>query len=95
MSQCQTVANEENTADLGAYYEDPVDFLRAVMNALDIDLEMRMQAAKILAGVQKAPRKVVTEYKGRDAQRLEAVDSDSVFANAGLPQPMRMMRNED
>lgn len=81
--------DEQPAVDLGEYYEDPVDFLRAVMNGVDIDLEMRMNAAKILAGVLKPARRVETVYKGQTVARLEAVDSDNVFASATMPMPKR------
>ena len=75
------------TVDLGEYYEDPLDFLTAVMNKTDLDLEMRMAAAKILAQVKAPPRRKVHEYKGKDAVLMEQVDSDSIFLTAGIAAP--------
>lgn len=74
--------------DLGKYYDDPFEFFLAVMNFTELDLKSRMDAAKALAQIRKEPPKKIVEYKGRDAVRLESVESGNPFERT-MPAPKK------
>lgn len=68
-----------------AEYQDPLEFLKDVMNNPNITLERRMKAALGLAQLTAPTRQKEIIYRGRDAARL--ADVQDIFVNAMLPQP--------
>lgn len=72
--------------ELGTF-ENPFDFLAAVMNHSCVKLEQRMLAAKILAQVSAPARRKEIVYKSRDAALLDSVSKDNVFSNAVMAAP--------
>lgn len=78
-----------NYIDFGKEFDNPFDFLSAVMNNASLRLEQRMMAAKILAQVSAPSRKKEIVYKSRDAALLESVSPDNVFQNATIAAPKK------
>lgn len=70
-------------------FENPLDFLAAVMNHSSVKMEHRMLAAKILAQVSAPARKKEIVYKSRDAALLESIAPDNVFQNAVIAAPKK------
>lgn len=71
--------------DVGKY-DDPIEFLRAVMNAPLVPLDKRMEAAKIVAQLTRPQRRVM-EYKGVDERMMDSVESGNIFQNAAIAAP--------
>lgn len=87
MKMRNSVFTAMNAPEIGEY-DNPIDFLRAVMNCRAVDLEQRMSAAKILAQAT-APRSRTVEYKSKDTGLLEKVAAGNIFMQAQMPAPQR------
>lgn len=79
-----------------AEYQDPLEFLRDIMNNPNIGLQTRMKAALALAQHTAPTRQKEIIYRGRDAARLADVeDVQDVFVNAMIAPPKITANREE